>query len=321
MNYLPHYLTSILIFFIALLSGCTNSDSTELLIKHVQTWDTTGTELGKLQHPIGITLHDGLLYISDAGNHRIHAFEKDGTHVRSFGSKGSETGQLNRPMHLEFGRDTLFVPEYLNDRIQLFLSDGNSLQTIGESGTGKGQFDAPGGVAVDTNRSTLFVADFYNHTIHKFSTGGNLITQFGKGEYGSEPGVFTYPTDVALLNNGDVVVADAYNNRIQLLNKQGEVKWIIPENTTEADSLSGRFDVATAVATDHQNRIYVADFENHRIQIFSQNGTFLTMFGQKGTNDSQFERPTDIVIDKDGNIYVVDFGNKRIQKFRIQKPL
>jgi len=76
--------------------------------------------------------------------------------------------------------------------------------------------------------------------------------------------------------------------------------------------------VATAVATDHHNRIYVADFENHRIQIFSDEGSFLTTFGEHGTGDGQFERPTDVTIDRNGNIYVVDFGNKRIQKFRLE---
>jgi len=307
-----------LIICITLIYGCSDIQQENLTITHINTWGTTGSEPGQLLHPIGITLHESNLYISDAGNHRIQVFGKDGSFIRTFGSKGKETGQVNRPMHLEFGGDTLYVPEYLNDRIQLFSPTGQSLSIFGEEGTGKGHFDAPGGIAADKKSGSLLVADFYNHLIQKFDTDGIFIRQFGKGNYGTEPGVFTYPTDVAFLSGGRFVVADAYNNRIQLLNSAGEVEWMIPENTTEADSSTARFNVATAVATDFRDRIYTVDFENHRIQIFSEDGDFLTQFGTNGNGDGEFERPTDVAIDKNGHIFVVDFGNNRIQQFNIK---
>ncbi|HIF94871.1 MAG: NHL repeat-containing protein [Myxococcales bacterium] len=77
----------------------------------------------------------------------------------------------------------------------------------------------------------------------------------------------------------------------------------------------GSFRVATGVAVDSLNRIYVADFENHRIQVFSNDGRQLSIFGSQGDGPGEFERPTDLDIGPDGRIFVVDFGNDRIQVF------
>ncbi len=90
---------------------------------------------------------------------------------------------------------------------------------------------------------------------------------------------------------------------------------MMPENTTEADTARGHFNVATAVAVEPGGRIFAVDFENHRIQVFAADGAFVTTFGNQGTGPGQFERPTDVAVDAEGNLYVVDFGNNRIQKF------
>ena len=66
---------------------------------------------------------------------------------------------------------------------------------------------------------------------------------------------------------------------------------------------------------DALGQVFVADFYNHRIQVFTDEGDFLVEFGSQGSAPEEFERPTDITVDAKGNIYVVDFGNNRIQKF------
>jgi DNA-binding beta-propeller fold protein YncE len=113
------------------------------------------------------------------------------------------------------------------------------------------------------------------------------------------------------------VVADAYNNRVQVFTPQGEsvAIWGGPLGSGLPGSGSGSFRVAAGVAIDAAERTYVADFQNHRIQVFDDRGTFLTSFGSQGREPGQFERPTDLDFDSDGRIYVVDFGNNRIQVF------
>ena len=78
----------------------------------------------------------------------------------------------------------------------------------------------------------------------------------------------------------------------------------------------GQFDHPSDVWYDQAaSFIYVADRDNHRIQMFDSNGNFITKWGSWGSGNGQFKHPEDIAIDSLGCIYVADRGNRRIQKF------
>ena len=64
-----------------------------------------------------------------------------------------------------------------------------------------------------------------------------------------------------------------------------------------------------------EGRVFVPDYENHRIQIFDPEGNFLTKFGEGGEGDGQFHKASALSMDSEGNIYVADQFNYRIQKF------
>ncbi|MCX8103419.1 MAG: hypothetical protein N3E42_03120, partial [Candidatus Bipolaricaulota bacterium] len=107
----------------------------------------------------------------------------------------------------------------------------------------------------------------------------------------------------------------------------------------QVGSALGQFLSPKGIAVDGQGRVYVADTENHRIQVFDPR-TFkptekrpIAVWGSQCLlrtgegcrdpdgggplvpGDGQFNGPTDIAIDPTGYIYVVDSGNHRIQKF------
>jgi DNA-binding beta-propeller fold protein YncE len=69
------------------------------------------------------------------------------------------------------------------------------------------------------------------------------------------------------------------------------------------------------VCVDGGNNVYVADFNNHRVQKFASDGAFLMKWGTYGTGDGQFRNPSGIAADAMGNLYVVDGSNHRIQVF------
>ena len=77
----------------------------------------------------------------------------------------------------------------------------------------------------------------------------------------------------------------------------------------------GMFKNPCGVAVSDGDEIVVADNQNHRVQVFDSNGTFLRSFGHKGENAGEFKYPDGIAIDKDRNIFVVDSGNDRVQIF------
>ena len=69
------------------------------------------------------------------------------------------------------------------------------------------------------------------------------------------------------------------------------------------------------VAVTVKDEVAVADNQNHRVQVFDGDGTFLRSFGHTGKNAGEFENPTGIAIDKDRKILVSECFNHRVQIF------
>ena len=67
------------------------------------------------------------------------------------------------------------------------------------------------------------------------------------------------------------------------------------------------------VAVTAKDEVVVADNQNHRVQVFDSDGTFLRSFGHKGENAGEFKNPTGIAINKDRNILVSECYNHRVQ--------
>jgi DNA-binding beta-propeller fold protein YncE len=45
--------------------------------------------------------------------------------------------------------------------------------------------------------------------------------------------------------------------------------------------------------------VYVADYDNNRIQVFDSNGTFITSYGTEGEGDGQFLHPHVAAVDSE----------------------
>ena len=77
----------------------------------------------------------------------------------------------------------------------------------------------------------------------------------------------------------------------------------------------GMFKYPYGVAVSDGDEIVVADYANHRVQVFDSNGTFLRSFGLRGQNAGEFNCPVGIAIDKDRKIFVAERDNHRVQIF------
>ena len=72
------------------------------------------------------------------------------------------------------------------------------------------------------------------------------------------------------------------------------------------------------VAVNERDEIAVTDMSNHRVQVFSSDGTYLRSFGRKGDKQGELNCPTAIAFDKDSRSIVVDSLNHRVQLFNEQ---
>ncbi len=282
----------------------------------IASWSGSGTAAGGLSQPTGIAVSPaGGVYVADTGNDRILVFDAQGGLVRAFGRSGEGMGEFRRPMDLDIDREgRVYVAEFGGDRVQVFTADGRWLRTIRGEDTAADRFDGAAGVWV-APEGDVYVADFYNDRIVCIGEDGSLCGILGRSGR-VLPGRLHYPTDVDGLD-GLLVVGDAYNHRLQAFSSDGTPEWRLgsPLGLGIPGSWSGWFRVATGVATDAAGRIYVADFQNHRIQVFDRNRELVTVFGQRGGELGAFERPTDLDVGPDGRIYVIDFGNDRVQVF------
>ena len=69
------------------------------------------------------------------------------------------------------------------------------------------------------------------------------------------------------------------------------------------------------VAVNDHDEIAVAELFNHRVSVFSSDGTHLRSFGRMGEKNGEFKNPTGIAVDTRGNIVVADNYNHRVQVF------
>jgi len=173
---------------------------------------------------------------------------------------------------------------------------------------GAGLFVVPHGIDVDRD-GNVWVTDAADgldaprakgHQVFKFSPEGKLLLTLGKaGVPGNGPDAFNRPSDVLVAPNGDVFVADGHggpsNARIVKFNAEG--KFI--KTWGQKGSAPGEFDTPHSLAMDSQGRLFVADLRNFRVQIFDQDGRYLTEW-------KQFGMPGGLYIDGRDTLYVAD---------------
>ena len=133
------------------------------------------------------------------------------------------------------------------------------------------------------------------------------------------PGPYDYgqASTLAFLPNGDFLVADGYQNgRIIRYNAQGELisQFGSVDPTPEVGGAPGTFDLIHGVAVDRDRRIYVADRNNNRIQVFTEAGEFI----EEWPNVAD---PVGIYIDEREGVWVVSAVLNRILKYNLQGEL
>jgi DNA-binding beta-propeller fold protein YncE len=153
-----------------------------------------------------------------------------------------------------------------------------------------------------------------------------LSDTIGTPQGGHGESEFNNPSALAVDHAGNLIVADTGNHRIVKLDAQGRFLWSL--GGSDADGLprqgtaQGEFYSPQAVTTDPETNIYVADTRNCRVQKFSSDGDFLTIFGSWGRSQGQFggDGPLGIALDEHGRVLVsdshtADGGNHRVQTF------
>ena len=285
----------------------------------------------------------GNVYVADTYNHKIRKISPAGvvTTLAGSGSSGSVDGtgtsaSFNSPMGVAVDGDgNVYVADHINNKIRKISPAGVVTTFAGsgspgdDNGTGTAaSFRTPAGVAVDGD-GNVYVADYGNFKIRKISPAGVVSTFAGLGLSGSNDGVgaaarFRNPMGIAVDVNGNVYVADAFNQMIRKITPAREVSTLAGSTTFgNADGIGAQAGFATpqGIAVDGSGNVYVADTYNYKIRKINSAGAVTTLIGNgsMGSTDgtgaaASFNAPTSVAIDANGNIYVADNGNHKIRK-------
>jgi len=143
---------------------------------------------------------------------------------------------------------------------------------------GEGLFRRAHGIMIGPD-GTLWLTDDLHHTIRQYTPDGKCLLTIGDPDtpstlQGGKP--FNRPTHVAISpKTGDVYVSDGYgNSRVHKYDPKGRHLMSWGEPGTDP----GCFNLPHNIATDAAGLVYVADRENHRVQIFDANGKYLAQW-------------------------------------------
>ena len=170
-------------------------------------------------------------------------------------------------------KDRVYVFNRGEHPLMIFDREGNFLTSWGE-----GQFKRPHGITIGPD-DMLYCTDDHAHATYKFTLDGKLLMTLGtpgKAAPFQEGEPFNPPTKVALdPKTADLYISDGYgNSRVHKYSPDG--KYIMSWGAPGSDP--GEFNLPHSVCTDKDGYVYVADRENHRIQIFDANGKLETIW-------------------------------------------
>jgi len=214
--------------------------------------DSAGSEL--LSSPVGVALAGDSLYVADSALAKIFVFDSKAKLVRTMVGPERPTGLA---WDVDDGR--LYVVDTTGHKVFAFAPDGSKLFEFGRRGTGDGEFNFPSHLAVWGGR--LYVNDTMNFRIQIFDLDGKFISSFGR--LGDGTGDFAQPKGIGVDSKGHVYVVDALFNRVQIFDDQGRLLLVFGADGADPGGLW----LPSGVYIE-EDRIYVADSYNRRVQIF-----------------------------------------------------
>lgn len=272
--------------------------------------------LGELLGPYGMgySEDDGALIIADSRNHRICSLDLENFELTVLAGKSQAMDRFGFPAG--------------------GYKDGVADQAL---------FNRPRGVAVAENGAIL-IADTGNHAIRQIFEG-KVTTIAGGRKVGykdarSTQAEFNFPTGIVTDADGNIYVADSFNNVIRMIDPAAWVTTYAPLAGDAGDDALGNsaseisLNEPAGLAMDEAGNLYVADSANHRIVMIDSKKKMTLLAGNPGPYDREsgyfmggyldgngqiaaFNFPKGVAVDGEGRILVADTYNHVIREVKM----
>ena len=203
------------------------------------------------------------VYGFNRGNHGVIIFDREGNYAQDW---ADVTFTFPHAIYAD-SEDNIWIVDRNDGQIHKFTDEGIRLMTLGEKG-------------------------------HRSDTGADpneLGSQHTQVTHGGDP--FNLPAGVAVAPSGDIFVADGYaNSRVHRFAPNGAHKLSWGDPGTEP----GQFMLPHGIWIDSKGRVLVADRENDRVQVFTQDGELISVWDQKLIGPAVFW------VDDDDVVYIAE---------------
>lgn len=267
-----------------------NAYSVEL--KHLKTIGTKGEGKGQFNLPYNIAIDSfGLIYVTDTDNNRVQVLSKDGIYITNFAE-----GYLHKPTCIAITKNNdIIICNYERNEVLIFASNGRLVKKI--KSTKKHSINGPSSIALD-DVGNLYLTDSYNHNVKIYNENFNFLFSFGEKtsieiqekKESKSPLPFKLPIPPILTDKPQ---------------KKEDKKF------TPADNSTFLFPSGISVK---ENKIYVSDSLNNRVQVFDKKGSFLKILSSGRGFFKAVKYPSGLEIYNE-KVFVADTGNNRIVIF------
>ncbi len=238
----------------------------------------------------------------------------------------------NKPAFWELGqcadvgvdsKDRIWLFSRSKHPVTCWSADGQFIGSWGDLGLDKGEFRVPHGVFIDGD-DHIWLADHQTHQVTKHNENGEILNELGVHGYasitvttvGGNGLPFNNPTGLATATDGRLFVSDGYGNRrVHRFSSSGELE----HSWGEAGTGPGQFSILHKVGVDKNNKVYICDRENNRIQIFDVDGNYLSEWNDVvGPGDIFFDDEIAYVVEQGGGngISIWTLGGELITRWR-----
>ena len=307
---------------------------------------------------------EGNLFIADSGNNRIRKMSTNGiittiagNGANSFSGDGGTAinAGLSFPSGVAIDAvGNLFISDNGNSRIRSVTTNG-IIMTVAGNGTSY-SFSGDGGVATNAALSSptavavdaggnFFFSDNGNNRIRKVGTNGVITTVVGNGihSYSGDGGAATNaelsgPSGLKLDSNGNLFIADYYNNRIRKVTTNGSISTVAGNgiNSNSGDggiATNAALYAPTGVAINAEGNLFITDWKFNCVRRVDARGVITRVagngvqtpvvggvlkFSASGDGGAAINAslgfPEEVAVDTVGNLFIADTGNNRIRK-------
>lgn len=218
----------------------------------------------RLSIPIGLAIADtwNMLFVASTGTKKVIGYDL------ATGRTKIVIGGFVNPVSVavDEARGKIYVTDSKANELKVFDSSGRHINTIAsKTGGGRGEdytLSLPGQVATD-RQGNVYVADTFDYNVKVYGPDGKFIKKIGQG-MGTRGGQFSKLSGVAVDSEGHIYTVDTDFSHVQIFNQDGQLLLVFGKS----GNAPGAFALPLHIYIDKQDRIYVADTFNKRVQVF-----------------------------------------------------